>query len=250
MAKTSRKRWWIVVLAIAGVLLVSGAAYVSVCMTLIQQDHIRDKYTLTETDNRFLWVALKASLLGRSFDATEAQVNTYLYKTFCGEDRPLKNVRVYFHHQEPCEIYARIHYHNRDLALSTQVETTFDSVEGVVGLRFPSVKLGEWNVPSWRVRTIMQEMANKYDLLTFSDDVLYVRTHYEYDFGDFGFHLRLEEFAPQEGTLRCRTNSLSREMLIALKDYLLSDRGQALFAQLFGEGTNALKNLILERLFR
>lgn len=246
MAKVSRKRWWVILLAVLGVVLAIGATYVTVCTILARQDHIKDKYTLTETDDSFLWSALKASLTGAVFDATEAQINTYLYSTFCGEDKPLKNVRVYFHAQEPCEIYARIHYRNYDFALSAQAETTFDSQEGIVGVRFQHIKLGEWSVPIGRVRSILRDFADKYDLFTFEEDVLYVRTRYVYDFGDFGFQLRLEEFSPQEGYLRCRTNSLSRELLTALKDYLLSDNGQELFTRLFGKRTNALKNFVLE----
>ena len=248
MAKGIHKRWWVVLLAVIGVLAVGGAIYVAVCTALVRQDNIREKYTLTETDDSFLWSALKASLTGAAFDATEAQVNTYLYRTFCGADKPMENVRVYFHQQEPCEIYAKIHYHNQAYALSALVETTFDSSESVVGVSVKEVKLGEWPVPSWRVSGILQDFADHYEQMHYTDGVLFVSCRYTYDFKDFGFRLQLEEFTPQEGYLRCRTNSLSKELLNALKDYLLSDNGQDLFTRLFGERTNALKNLVLQYL--
>lgn len=250
MAKATRRRWLIVLSVALGAVLLAVGIYFAVYTTLIRQDNIRDKYTLTERDDSFLWSALKASLKGDTFDATEAQINTYLDTAFCGEDKFLKNVRVYFHAQEPCEIYARIHYNGQDLALSAWADMTFDSTEGVVGIQCRQVKLGEWPVPSWRVENILRDTADKYELMTFEEGILYVRTRYEYHFGDVSFHLRLEEFSPQEGFLRCRTNSLSRELLSALKDYLLSDDGQELFTRLFGERTNRLKNFVLRYFFR
>ncbi len=144
MAKATRRRWLIVLSVALGAVLLAVGIYFAVYTTLIRQDNIRDKYTLTERDDSFLWSALKASLKGDTFDATEAQINTYLDTAFCGEDKFLKNVRVYFHAQEPCEIYARIHYNGQDLALSAWADMTFDSTEGVVGIQCRQVKLGEW----------------------------------------------------------------------------------------------------------
>ncbi len=249
MAKKKGASWGKVLLIAVGSLILAGAVFVTVCIVLAQQDNIKDKYTLTQTDDTFRWSALKAALKGSAFNATETQINTYLYQTFCGEDKVLKHVRVYFHQEKSCEIYAKLHYPKGDFALSARAETTFNSTEGIVGVRFHDVKLGELPIPSFIVSAILSDFAKKYDLTTFSDEVLYVRTRYEYDFGDFAFHLRLEEFSPQEGTLLCRTNSLSRELLMALKDYLLSDSGQELFTRLFGKTTNYLKNFVLRTFF-
>lgn len=225
------------------------AIFSGVCVVLANQDHIQDKYTLTDKNDGFLWTVLKSALTGSEFDASEAEVNTYLNKTFCTEGQLLKNVRVYFHQEKPCEIYARINYHGHDRALSAFAEISFDKEQGVAGVKIHDVKIGELPVIQLAVDNILSDFAGKHALTEYRDGILYVRTHYEYSFGDFNFQLQLEELAPEQGSIRCKTNSMSAELLKGVVAYLRSDSGQELFKKLFGETANRLKDFAVDLFF-
>ena len=123
------------------VILTAALTAGGICLNLVHQDHIQDQYTLKERDDSFLWDALKSSLLGSVYEASEAEVNTYLNDTFCGKDKFLRNVMVYFYKDAPCEIYAKIHYRDQDYALFSMADLTFDAEEGIVGVTFHDVKL-------------------------------------------------------------------------------------------------------------
>lgn len=225
------------------VILTAALTAGGICLNLVHQDHIQDQYTLKERDDSFLWDALKSSLLGSVYEASEAEVNTYLNDTFCGKDKFLRNVMVYFYKDAPCEIYAKIHYRDQDYALFSMADLTFDAEEGIVGVTFHDVKLGELPIPQNTVRSILSSFAQSHELVEFRDGLLYVTSRYEYRIKSVSFHLYLTEFSPQNGSIRCRTNSVSREILIAVKDYLLSADGREMLKRLFGSVTDGLKSL-------
>ena len=71
----------IVVLTLIVVLLVSAV----ICAALAFTDNNKDKYTLTETDDSLPMTALKNSVIGSEFEASELMINTYLNQNICTE---------------------------------------------------------------------------------------------------------------------------------------------------------------------
>lgn len=226
-------------------------AFGGVCLHLMTQDNISDKYTLTaeERDGSFLGTLLKGAMRGSETELTEAQVNTYLNDAFCGQDRMLRNVKVYFHKDAPVGIYAKIYYLNRELAFSANAIIELEPEKGRAALRISDVKLGELKVHSPVIDSVLSSFAGSTNLAEYTDGILYIKTEYSYNGKNFNINLHLEKFEPADGTVKCKTNSLTWELIGALKDYLRSDDGQSFVRQYFGEKVNNIKNLLLDLFF-
>ena len=230
------------------VLLIVAAA--AVCAALAMTDNNKDKYTLSQTDDTFLMSALRGSVWGSDFDVSETQINTYLRDTLCDEEKGvLKNIRLYFHDDEDTEIYARIHYMDHDFSAYAKAEIQLDPGSGTAAVRLYSAKLGELPVPDFILQMIIEHVAKDNKYVRYSDGLLKVKTEYFYDFDTFTITLRLEKFQPHDGQLTCRTNSLSYELVVALKDYCLSEEGQHMMKDIFGSDLNDLKEDLYSAIF-
>ena len=179
--KVRKKRFSALKIIIAAVvfLVLLAATFFAVCFSLAIQDNIKDKYTMTETDDSFMNTALKNAITGSSFEVSEVQLNTYINKKFCGEKEFLRKVRVYFHKDEPIEIYGLIHNWNRDFAISARAETRLDKEKGIVAVKLSDVKLGELRIHDIVLHTILRDFADKNKYVTFSEGTLYVQSNYE-----------------------------------------------------------------------
>ena len=248
----SKKKKIIIVTVIVLVFVLAGTAiFGGVCMHLMTQDNISDKYTLTdeERDGTFLGTLLKAAITGSETELSEAQINTYLNDSFCGPDRVLRKIRVYFNKDEPVKVYARIFHFNRELAFSSDADLTLEPENGRIAVRIYNVKLGELNVHSPSIDSVLEKFAGNTNLAEYTNGILYIKTEYSYDGKNFSITLRLEKFQPQNGSVLCKTNSLSRELLYALKDYLRSEDGQSFIKQYIGEKLNDFKNRLIDFFF-
>ncbi len=247
MAKRKRLATRIVLVTIA-VILAGVMTFGGVCLYLINQDNISDKYTLTEEDDSFLVTLLKNALTGSEFELTEAQINTYLFKSLCSENKFLRRVRVYFHKDGPSEIYARIFNMDREQALSAKAQIELIPERGVTAVRVSDVKLGELHVHKPVIDSLLRDFAKSSLLVDYYDDVLYIKTEYTYEGKNFSLSLRLERFDPDDGFVHCKTNSLTREVISAVKDYLLSEEGREQIKGYIGDKLSDLKDKIKDKL--
>ena len=247
---TKRKKLALRITLICTAVLVSVVLiFGGVCLTLMSQDNISAMYTMTEEDDSFLGMLLKGAITGKEFDLTETQVNTYLNKTFCAEDKPMKKIRVYFHKNEPVEIYAKVYQFGADRAMYAKAELEILPEMGKTAVRISDVKLGELHVHGHVVDNMLRNFAKSTPLAEFSNGVLYIKTEYSYEGKNFSLSLRLEKLEPSDRTITCKTNSFSNEVIYAIKDYLVSDDGQEFFKSIFGEKINNIKNFILGLFF-
>ena len=225
---------------LTALLLVGCLVFGIVCYRLAVTDNIREKYTMTETDDSFLWTALKSAVTGKEFEVTEVQLNTYLNKKFCGSDKILQHIRVYSHEEQPVEIYAQIRYWGQEFALSARLDTSLNAEEGIVTAALSDVKLGELPIHSLLVDSILREFAEKNDNVTWYNGTLLVRSRYQYNFDDIAITLRLTAFEPSDGIIRCQTNSLTHELWNALKQYVLSGKASAAIKELLQDSLKAI----------
>ena len=247
---TKRKKLVLkIALVIAAVILAGILTFGGICLYLMDQDNISDKYTITERDDSFLGTILKGAVMGSEFELTEAQVNTYLDNTFCAEDKPLRKIRVCFYRDMPAEVYARIFYMNRERAFYARIQLGLIPEKGVTAVRFSDVKIGELKIHSHVIDSLLNDFAKSTPLAEFKDGVLYIKTEYSYEGRNFSLTIKLEKLEPSGGTVLCKTNSLTHEVIYAVKDYLLSEDGQEFFKNIFGEKINDIKNLLLRIFF-
>lgn len=224
-----------VLLALAALLLTGVIVFGGVCLKLARTDNLRDKYTLDKTEDGFLLTVLKSAVFGQDFTVTEDQLNTYLNKTFCTPDKPLRNIRLYFHENRPSEVYGKVNYHHYDYAFRAGISTHLNSQEGIVTVRLTDVHLGELAVHDMVIQSLLRDFADKNENVQYADGVLYVRTRYDYQLDEASFTLRLERFEPAEGAVICKTNNLTWELLKAVKAYLFSEKGRELLGRLMGQ---------------
>ena len=85
---------------------------------------------------------------------------------------------------------------------------------------------------------LLPEFIKSRDNLTVKENSIDINAIYEYETKYSTIQLYLTEFSPTDEGVRCKTNSLKREALDALKDYLLSDD----FKEKAAKAWNALKN--------
>ena len=197
---------------------------------------------------------LKGSFLGNDFKVSEDQLNTFLNEKFCQPEKPgsesmLKNLRLYFHEDMPAEVYAKFHYGKHDYSLYAKALIVMEDNSGIAAVRISDVKVGELPVPDFMIQKLLSDFADSKSFVAFSDGTLLIQTFYDYSFDTFGFSLHLEKFEMHEGSVTCKTNNLTFEVLKALKDYLMSEQGQELSRRLFGHTLSELKDNALDYLW-
>ena len=228
--KSAAKRIIISVIALA---LISVLIFISICLTLAMRDNIRDKYTLTVKDDGFLYSVLGGAVLGREFDASETEINTYINDKFCSEQKLVRNLMVYFHKDDSVQIYGRLHFLEHDLAFSADGSITFDGAGGVAVLSLSNVMLGELRLHDLVINSILSGFADKTKNVDFRDGKLYIKTSYEYQLGDYSLTLRLEQLRTDEGKAVCKTNSLTLEVLEIVRKFIFSEQGREFFKRIF-----------------
>ena len=223
-----------VILSITAVLLAGVMIFGSYCLTLAFRDNIKDKYTMTETDDGFLFTVLKGAVFGKNFEASETEINTYINKKFCGGTKLLQNVRIYLQKDKPVELYGRIRLLGHDLAVQAVCDLTLDNSEGVVVLSLDEVKIGDLRIHDIVKNSILSGFADKNENVDFKDGRLYIKTRYEYHLGDYTLTLRLDRLSADDGKAVCKTNSLTLEVLRVVTEFIFSDDGKEFFKRIFG----------------
>lgn len=230
------------------VLFIALIIWLLCCISLIFKDDYADKYTLDKTDDTLITDVFTAALFGNDFDVTEEQLNTYANRTFCSTDpdksNTLEHIRIYFHKDQPSEIYAKIRLYSYELALYTKAEFNFQDSDNILSVKFSNAKLGELPVPDFILSSVLAKISEHHNITSVSGTTISVKALYEYNIADdYTLTVFLIKFLPQEKYVSCRTNSLTDEALNLLKKYLTGDEGKKYLKELFDTDFN-LDNII------
>lgn len=240
------------ILLLVLIIVILAVIFSAICVVFALQDNNRDKYTLDETDDSFLDIVLKSAVTGSEFKVTEAQINTYLDNKFCSGNESsnvLKNIRLYFHKNDDTELYARIRYKDHYFSVYAKTKIELDPKTGIAAVNIYNAKLGELPVPNFILNKVISHFSENQKYVSFDNNTLYIQTLYKYEFDTFTIALNLEKFDIEDGEVSCKTNSLTWEALKALKDYLLSDKGQEMCKRIFGYNLRDLKKDLLSAVF-
>lgn len=216
------------------ILLIAAIVWFCCCLSLAFKDNYADKYTLDATDDGLISEILIGDMFGIDTDITETQLNTYINKTFCTSDTEEKNsvqhIRIYFHKNEPSEIYAKIRLYSYELAIYTKAEFNFEPSDNTLSIRLSNAKIGELSIPDFILSNVLSKTLENKEKISVNGTTLSVKTSYEYEIKDsYSVTILLEKFEVQESYVSCRTNNLSEEALDLLNDYLSSDEGKQYF---------------------
>lgn len=225
------------------VLFIALIIWLLCCLSLIFKDDYADKYMLDKTDDTLITDVFTAALFGSDFDVTEDQLNTYANQTFCSTDsdksNTLEHIRIYFHKDQPSEIYAKIRLYSYELAFYTKAEFSFKDSDNILSIKLSSAKLGELPVPDFILSKVLSKISENQNIISVSDTTISVQATYNYDIADdYTLTVSLIKFVPQEKCVSCRTNSLTNEALGLLKKYLTSDEGKKYLKELFDTDIN------------
>ncbi|MGN1457245.1 MAG: hypothetical protein ACI4XP_04725 [Acutalibacteraceae bacterium] len=208
------------------------------CLTLIFKDDYSDKYMLDKTDDTLITDVFTAALFGSDFDVTEDQLNTYADQNYCSTDpeksNAIEHIRIYFHKDQPSEIYAKIRLYSYELAFYTKAEFSFQDSNNILSVKFSNAKLGELPVPDFILSSVLAKISENQNIISVSGTTISVKATYNYDIADdYTLTVSLMKFVPQEKYVNCRTNSLTDEALNLLKKYLTSNEGKKYLKELF-----------------
>lgn len=220
------------------VLFIALIIWLLCCLTLIFKDDYSDKYMLDKTDDTLITDVFTAALFGSDFDVTEEQLNTYINKNYCSADsadnNALKHIRIYFHKDQPSEIYAQIRLYSYELAFYTRAEFSFNSTDNMLNIKLSNSKLGELPVPDFILSKVISRTFENKENISVSGTTISAKATYNYDIADdYTLTVFLTKFVPQNGYASCRTNSLTDEALSLLKKYLKSSEGKKYLKELF-----------------
>lgn len=218
------------------------------CLTLIFKDDYSDKYMLDKTDDTLITDVFTAALFGSDFDVTEDQLNTYADQNYCSTDpeksNAIEHIRIYFHKDQPSEIYAKIRLYSYELAFYTKAEFSFQDSDNILSVKFSNAKLGELPVPDFILSSVLAKISENQNIISVSGTTISVKATYNYDIADdYTLTVSLMKFVPQEKYVSCRTNSLTDEALNLLKKYLTSNEGKKYLKELFDTNID-LDNII------
>lgn len=218
------------------------------CLTLIFKDDYSDKYMLDKTDDTLIADVFTAALFGSDFDVTEDQLNTYADQNYCSTDpeksNAIEHIRIYFHKDQPSEIYAKIRLYSYELAFYTKAEFSFHDSDNILSVKFSNAKLGELPVPDFILSSVLAKISENKNIISVSGTTISVKATYNYDIADdYTLTVSLMKFVPQEKYVSCRTNSLTDEALNLLKKYLTSNEGKKYLKELFDTNID-LDNII------
>ena len=235
----------VIIIAVAFLVLISaliiGAVYIN---SLVFADNISDIYTLIydEYDRNYFSEILKNAVRDKEYVLGENAVNTFINEKYCTDfsntGSGLENLCLRFHENERTEIYARIYTHGKEFALRGQANISCTDEKGGIEIELHDLYIGELHISDDLLRRLLPEFIKSSDNLTVKENRIDIHAVYEYETKYSTIELYLTEFSPTDEGVRCKTNSLKREALDALKDYLLSDD----FKEKAAKAWNALKN--------
>ncbi len=205
----------------------------AVLFTQAKTDNISNLYTAPRSENTFLKTILKGSLFGKDFTVSEQEFNEYINQHYCNDSSDRKgadHLRIFFHSDEPSEIYAHAYIFGTDFAMSANADFEFDSGSSVLSVKLSNAKIGELHVPDQILSLVLSSMFDDRENLSVSGTTVSALCSYSFDLKNTSFNVRLCSFVPSEGVISCRTNSLTAEALRAAAEYLMSDDGKQLIS--------------------
>lgn len=242
MTYKKKKRRKIILLAIIIplALIITGAC---ICTALVLTDSIQSEYTLKEETNTFYIDLLKGAVLGKEFDLSENEVNTFLNKKYCtSQGDGLYNVMVDLNKDEPSKVFAKVRIHGTDIAVRADLTVYSDGQHQIV-TELHNAYAGELKIPDLILAHILRKVFSSSDRISADGTRLTIKAEYTYEFTSTSISLYLTEISADDGILHCRTNSLTAEALHAAIDYLTSEEGQEAVSSLINGVKDKLKDL-------
>lgn len=236
----------IVVCAVLALLIIGAAIFAGCCYFLATTDNIADKYTLSEDerDENYLSEVVKGTLKDDDFLIGENTVNTFINEKYCtdfnAEGSGIENICVRFHENEDTDIYARVYTGGRHFAVSAKGRLSFTNDKGGMEIELHDMKIGELAISDGLLKYLLPKYYGGSDKVRVEENRITFSAIYTYETKYSTIELYFTKFSPVDGGALCRTNSLKKEAVDALRDYVLSDD----FKEKVTETYNAIKNRI------
>ncbi len=209
-----------------------------VCRSLILTDNIQNRYTLTKKEDSFYKTILIGAAAGNEFTLSEAELNTYINKKYCTPFKNgksgVENLMIYLSKDKPAKLFARIYTHDEYIAVRSDVYFSIDSETSVVTAELHSAYAGEFKISDRILSKILYSVFKDNEKVTVDGTSLSVKAKYTYEIKSVDFDIYLTEFEADDGELKCRTNSLTKEVLYCVIDYLTSEEGKRELGELYG----------------
>ena len=247
-----------IIIAVIIVILVSTGIAFGVIYHKITQDNIKDKYTLTDPDDGITLTAIKGTLFGKEFDISEKQLNTYFNKKFCtqsdGSNSGVDHIMVYFHEDEPCEVYAHAFHKGFGFAIRCKADFTVDEDDNIVKLSLTDAVVGELELSQSTLNNVLEKILHDNKKVRYIDEYgsnVEFTANYTIEIPNTsGINLGIEEASAKDSALTVKTNSLTGEALKAGMEYVTSKEGKEAISGLIENVKNNIKDKISDWLSR
>ncbi len=235
-----------IILTAAVILLVIWACC---CLSLAFTDNYSDKYTLTEADDTLTASFFKASVFGDDFNITDTQINTFINNTLCEaadeSDNRIENACIYFHENEPSELYARIKLYGYEFGIYAEAELSFDSYNSATEIKLSNARLGELEIPDFVLSYALSKIIGENEYACVSGTTIRITASYEYEiYSGYNINLTLKSLEVHDEYITASTNSLSEDVLALLRKYLSTDEGYEALNEIIGDSVDSLKDSI------
>ncbi len=242
--------------------------YIAYSLSLACQDVYESKYSFEPTDDSLLSDTIKASVFGKSFKITEDQINTYLYNKLCikqsseqsseGElqssvsENPdadgsgVEKIRLYLYDDDNIEIYARVRFLGFRFGVFSRASVGLD--QNILRLRLYDAKVGKLDIPEGMLELGMRHILSGDGRFMLSGTTVSVIPSKTYSLDKLDLTVTLEKLDVHKGYIRCRTNSMSIEVISSIAKYLSSKEGQKLLRSVLNMDMDELKETVLSYL--
>lgn len=237
----------VIILIIVAFCIIFGVIY-----SQITADNIQDKYTLKEPDDGITLAVLKGSILGDEFEINENQVNTFINKKLCkksdGSNSGIDHIMVYFHEDEPAEIYAHAFHKGFEFAFRCKAEFSIDSSDNTVRMNLHDAYVGEFGLSDSILSDVIRKVLKDNEKVRYINETegnVEFTARYTIEIPNTnGINIRMEELSAADGALKCRTNNLTGEALRAGIEYVSSEEGRESISGFIDDAKNKLKEKI------
>ena len=243
--KKKHTRVILIIVSVVVLLLIAAAA---ILRSLALTDHEQEYYTLTEQSDTFLTTMLKGTAFGKEFTISETEFNTYINKRYCrkpedGWSDGIDHLRVYFHKDRPCEVYAHVFYDDLQFSVHSLVSFQLGSISHTMKLKFTDAYIGQLKIDENITGLILNKLFSRHSFATPERNTLLVKAEYSYELKNTSIDMELLDFEPEENAIRCRTNSLTGEAMKAFKEYITSEEGKEKLRDIYDGFKNKIRSL-------
>lgn len=241
-----------IILGVIVLMVITACITFGVIYSQITTDNIQDKYTLKEQDDGITLTVLKGSILGDEYEISENQLNTFIDKKLCrksdGSNSGIDHIMIYFHEDEPAEIYAHAFHKGFEFAFRCKADFSLDSSDNTVRMKLYDAYAGEFGLSDSILNDVLRRVLKDNEKVRYineSEGNVEFTARYTIEIPNTnGINIRVEELSAADGALKCRTNNLTGEALRAGIEYVSSEEGRESISGFIDEAKNKLKEKI------